>query len=463
MTTTAKPQANFTEVTDKRGRVYRVGESDRDILGHSRALMVVLPWAAMMAISVFEYAYGSAEDTLSTAHGWTSSNTFWILTVWVFFQAGVAFPAGRLREKGILSARAAMMIGAGLALVGFLAISHLHSVFGAIIGFGMFGGIGAGFVYATCINMVGKWYPEKRGARTGFVNGGFAYGSLPFIFIFNYAFDTSNYQEVLDLIGVFVLIAIGACGFFFKDPPKNWWPDHVDPLKPAKATDSGARVALEKNPPAVRQFSPMEALRTGMIPLMWICLAFISGVSIFGISFEVPFAKDLGFGPLMASLSAGILAVVNGVGRAVVGWFSDILGRKQALIVVLVIEAFAQFGTLWAGNAHNEALFLIFAFISGFGGGAFYPMFAALVPDYFGENHNATNYGMVYSAKLVSGLFGGGLGAVVIGAWDYTGAYTLAGIMGLVSAVMALGLRQPGRPKAKKIEPNPYPISREIM
>ena len=58
MTTTAKPPANFTEVTDKRGRVYRVGESDRDILGHSRALMVVLPWVAMMAISVFEYAYG---------------------------------------------------------------------------------------------------------------------------------------------------------------------------------------------------------------------------------------------------------------------------------------------------------------------------------------------------------------------------------------------------------------------
>jgi MFS family permease len=165
----------------------------------------------------------------------------------------------------------------------------------------------------------------------------------------------------------------------------------------------------------------------------------------------------------MASLSAGILAVVNGVGRAVVGWFSDLIGRKQALIVVLIIESLAQFGTLWAGDAHNEVLFLVFAFISGFGGGAFYPMFAALVPDYFGENHNATNYGMVYSAKLVSGLFGGGLGAVVIDAWDYTGAYTLAGVMGLVSALIALTLRQPGRPRAAKIVPNPYPISREIM
>jgi MFS family permease len=316
-------------------------------------------------------------------------------------------------------------------------------------------------VYATCINTVGKWYPDLRGARTGFVNGGFAYGSLPFIVIFNYWFDTSNYQTVLDLVGVFVLVAIGICGFFFKDPPKNWWPAQVDPLKieQSKVKSSG----LAKNPPAVRQFTPKEAIRSGMIPLMWICLAFVSGVSIFGISFEVPFAKDLGFGPLMASLSAGILAVVNGVGRAVVGWFSDLIGRKQALIIVIVIEALAQFGTLWAGNAHNEFFFLFFAFVSGFGSGAFYPMFAALVPDYFGENHNATNYGLVYSAKLVSGLFGGGLGAIVIGAWSYTGAYTLAGVIGLASAAMAIFLRQPGRPGVRHITPNPYPISREVM
>ncbi|MEV6939539.1 MFS transporter, partial [Streptomyces sp. NPDC051132] len=61
------PQPAYREVTDARGRVYRVGETDRDILGHPRALMVYLPWVSMMAISVSEYAYGSAEDTLSAA------------------------------------------------------------------------------------------------------------------------------------------------------------------------------------------------------------------------------------------------------------------------------------------------------------------------------------------------------------------------------------------------------------
>jgi len=301
--------SRYREITDEHGRIYRVGETDRDILGHSRKFMVYLPWAAMMAISVFEYAYGSAEDTLSSAHGWTQSNTFWILSVWVFFQAGVAFPAGWLREKGIMPARRAMYVGAFMCLFGFLALSHLHNVWLAIIGFGVIGGLGSGFVYATCINMVGKWYPERKGGRTGFVNGGFAYGSLPFIFIFNYAFDTSNYHRVLDMIGVYVLIVVLVCAFFFRDPPKNWWPSDIDPL--AKSGNSKSRAALEKNPPAVKQYTPMEAIKTGQLPLMWLSLVLTAGVSIFGISFQVDFAKEVGFGPLVAASSMGVMAVIN--------------------------------------------------------------------------------------------------------------------------------------------------------
>ncbi|MET8975372.1 OFA family MFS transporter [Streptomyces sp. NPDC004539] len=443
----ARRRPAHREVTDARGRVYRIGETDRDILGHSRNLMIWLPWLAMIAISVFEYAYGSAEDTLSHAHGWTQSNTFWILSVWVFFQAGVAFPAGWLREKGLLTARQAMYAGSGLCLVGFLALSHLGDVLMAILGFGVVGGIGAGLVYATCINMVGKWFPERRGARTGFVNGGFAYGSLPFIFVFNYGFDTANYHRVLDLIGCYIMIVVFGCAFFFKDPPKNWWPAGVDPLARAGAGAAG----LAKNPPAVRQFTPKEAIRTGMLPLMWLSIVMTAGVSIFGISFQVDYAKEVGFGPLVAASSMGVMAVVNGVGRGVVGWLSDRWGRKSTLVFVIVVLGLAQFGVIWAGDVRSEALFLFFAFLSGFGGGAFYPLFAALTPDYFGENYNATNYGLVYSGKLVSGLFGGGLGSLVVASWGYDGAYALAGGVSMVAALIALLLRQPGRAGAKTV------------
>ncbi|MCX5239152.1 OFA family MFS transporter [Streptomyces prunicolor] len=460
ITTNESGAANrpYREVTDAHGRVYRVGETDRDILGHSRKLMIYLPWIAMMAISVFEYAYGSAEDTLSSAHGWTQSNTFWILSIWVFFQAGIAFPAGWMREKGILSARRAMYIGSVLCVIGFLALSHLDNVWLAIIGFGVIGGVGAGLVYATCINMVGKWFPERRGARTGFVNGGFAYGSLPSIFIFNYAFDTGNYHRVLDLIGCYILIVVFGCAFFFKDPPKNWWPADIDPLTYGGSGKSAT--SLAKNPPAVRQFTPKEAIRTGMLPLMWLSIVLTAGVSIFGISFQVDFAKDVGFGPLVAASSMGIMAVINGIGRAVVGWLSDLWGRKLTLVFVILVLGLAQFGVIWAGHLRSEWLFLFFAFLSGFGGGAFYPMFAALTPDYFGENFNATNYGLVYSGKLVSGLFGGGLGSMVVASWGYNGAYALAGGVSMVAAAIALLLRQPGRGDRELTQvPQPQPAT----
>ncbi|MGW5114046.1 OFA family MFS transporter [Streptomyces noursei] len=458
---TATAGIAYREVTDAKGRVYRIGETDRELLGgHSRKLMVYLPWLAMMAISVSEYAYGSAEGTLSHAHGWSQSDTFWILSVWVFFQAGIAFPAGWLRERGLLTARRAMFVGAALSLVGFVALGHLHDVLAAICGFGVVGGIGSGLVYATCINMVGKWFPERRGAKTGFVNGGFAYGALPFIFVFNYAFDTSDVTEVLDGIGVYVLLVVAGCAGFFKDPPKNWWP--VD-VAPPHTDDPGRRPAyLVKNPPAVRQFTPKEAIRSGMLPLMWVSVVLTAGVSIFGISFQVDFAKEVGFGPLVAASSMGVMSVVNGVGRAAVGWLSDLWGRKTTLVVVIVVLGLAQFGVLWAGELHSQWLFLAFAFLSGFGGGAFYPLFAALTPDYFGENYNASTYGLVYSGKLISGLFGGGLGSMVVGAWGYDGAYLLAGGLSLVAAAFTLLLHQPGRPRLRDVAPNPRPISREM-
>ncbi len=355
--------ASYREITDANNRVYRVGETDRQLLGRSRAWMVWLPWAAMMAISVYEYGYGAAAKSLRDAHHWTMSETFWLLSIWAFFQALVAFPAGKLREKDIVSARTAMLAGAVLSALGFLSIANSDSLVVAYLGFSVCGGIGAGLVYATCINLVAKWYPERRGGKTGFVNGGFAYGAVPFIFIFSYALHPNTYAWVLDVVAVYMLVVVAVCGLMFRDPPKNWWPADVDPVQWA-SSKKGAE-SLRKNPPAVRQYTPMEAIKTGMLPLMWLSLGISAGVSLFGISYMVPFAKELGFGPLIAASSAGVLSIINGTGRTVTGYISDRLGRKQTLLIVLLVSAVALVGLLYAGEAQNEIAFLFFAFLVG--------------------------------------------------------------------------------------------------
>ena len=80
-------------------------------------------------------------------------------------------------------------------------------------------------------------------------------------------------------------------------------------------------------------------------------------------------------------------------------------------------------------------------------------MFASLTPDYFGENNNASNYGLVYSSKLLGSIVGIGVGASVIDAWGYTGAYWIAAASALVSAGIAAFLQQPGRNEVAASKP----------
>ena len=185
------------EITDSNGRVYRVGIPAEQILGRSRKWMMWLPWASMFGVSVFEYGYGAAESTLEDVHGWSLGQAFWLVSIWTVFQAGVAFPAGRLREKGIVSARTAMLTGAVMVFAAFLVLGLTSNLVLNFLFYSVIGGTGAGLVYATSINMVGKWFPEKRGGKTGFVNGAFAYGAVPFIFVFSYMFNESNFTLVL--------------------------------------------------------------------------------------------------------------------------------------------------------------------------------------------------------------------------------------------------------------------------
>lgn len=53
--------------------------------------------------------------------------------------------------------------------------------------------------------------------------------------------------------------------------------------------------------------------------------------------------------------------------------------------------------------------------VSGFGGGAIFPLFAAMTADHFGENNNASNYGMFFALAGSIGLASVVLAAVPTG------------------------------------------------
>lgn len=462
MSASSVPAASYRIVTDRFGRSYRVGETPEQLTGHGRWVFIIVPWIAMMLISTFEYAWGTAEATVGKVYGWNLTHLTTLFILWVLFEAGSSSPTGWLREHGILPARWAVFIGGIAVAVAYWSMTVAENPMVAFIGWTVVGGIGAGMIYSSCINTAAKWYPENKGLRTGFINGGFAYGSVPFIFILGAWFHPDNFRPFLWGLGLVFGGALLVCSYFFRDPPPNWWPPHVDPIEYREEAERRRELHAHKNPPSVRQWPLGLALRTRQIYLLWLNMFVILTVGLFGIAFTVPVAKQLGWGALAAASAGAIFAFLDGIGRPISGWLSEYLGRARSMRLVFTIFGLAELACLWGAKGHIFIVYIIASGIAGMCVGMQFPLFAAITADYYGETTNAQNYGIVYSAKIPGGLFGGVVGSLVITHWGYDMGFVISAILCFVAAALTYTHKQPTLEQYRKVVGEREPIGERV-
>jgi OFA family oxalate/formate antiporter-like MFS transporter len=415
-------EASYREITNETGRVFRIGEDPKQILGYSRWVPIIAGWVVMMLAGLLEYTWGALSGSLQRANHWNTAWTFWLFSFFVVFESFIQPLTGLLRNRGILPVRQAVIIGGivcGIVGYGLLALSNNLAV--DYLGYAVLGGIGSGMCYSSAINIVLKWYPEKKGWRTGFLNGGWAYGAVPFILVIG-GFDTGGGAvgsmtpgQVRTFIiwqGIIMTVGIVIAGLFMKDPPKNWWPKEVDPLAPA--TFRARARDLVANPPALRHYNVGEMWRTPQAKWLALQFACYVGCSLFGVAFYFPFAGAMHLGYWGAAGGAAGFALCDGIGRPIYGWISSYIGRQKTMVYAYSVNVVFQLLAYVFGVNHQAVLFGICAIISGAVSGANFPMTAAIVSDYYGETNNALNYGTVYAWKALGGSFAGGLAAFIM-------------------------------------------------
>lgn len=431
------------EVTDLYGRHYRVGPSAEEACGHSRRRLMWAAWACMVAISPLQYTFGLAVLGLVATNGWSRTQTLWLLAVFVLCQAGSAVPVSWMHRARIASAPQLVVVGGLLSVVGLASLAYAGDYAASVVGYAVVGGVGAGAVYTTCLTTISRWFPDRRTTTSGFVTGGFACGAVPSIILLAWLGDEGG-RLVFSLAAAVALVVVPVAGRILQDPPRNWWPPHIDAR--AWAVDRQLNRSLPHNIPAARHYSPGEAMRTGMLPCIWVVLALISAVSLLGIALVAGLVVASGLTLAVAGLAVGLLAAVNGVARAAAGSLSDRFGRRRVLAAVLTVEGCAQFGLALAGDTGSGWALVVASVFAGLGGGAFYAIFGNVVLEYFGDRSVLQNQAIVYSAKAVGGLVGIGVAALCLPWIGYTGVFVAAGVVGLGTAAMVSVLRQPGRP-----------------
>jgi MFS transporter, OFA family, oxalate/formate antiporter len=418
--TTGSNSLPYQELTNATGRVFRVGEQPRQILGYPRTVVIWAAWLAMCLAGLLEYTWAALSGSLQAAHHWGDAPTFWLFSFFVIFESFVQILTGYLRNRGILKVRYATIIGGVVCgIIGYLVLAESTNIWTAYLGYAVLGGIGSGMVYSSCINIVAKWFPEKKGFLTGFVNGGWAYGSVPFIIAVG-GFSTGAgalgtmspgaVKHFIILQGIIMTVGIAIAGWFLKDPPKNWWPTSVDPLNWQKHSTRD----LRNNPPALRHYTLGQMWRTKAAKWLGIQYALYIGCSLFGVAYYYGFGSAMHLGNYAVVGGAAGFALADGICRPIYGFISEFIGRRRTMIYAYLGNFVFQLLALWAGEAHNGVLFAICAVISGGLSGANFPMTAAIVADYYGETNNAVNYGSIYAFKALGGSFAGGGAALVM-------------------------------------------------
>jgi MFS family permease len=235
----------------------------------------------MMLASTLEYGWGAASATVAKEYGWNLTTAFWNYSVYVAFEAGVSYFNGRFRERATWWQPKRAMLAAGiLAAVAYFFLAHANAPWISYASYAAIGGIGSGLAYSTCVNMVAKWYPEKKGWRTGFVDGGWAYGAVPFIILYATSFNVHDFMSILYFTGATLGGGLIIISFWFKDPPKSWWSEEVDPIK---WSATKAAWSLKHNPPALRQVNTPQMWRTSKPIWLEIEFLLIAGTSLFGV------------------------------------------------------------------------------------------------------------------------------------------------------------------------------------
>jgi MFS transporter, OFA family, oxalate/formate antiporter len=360
-----------------------------------------------------------------------TSNVF-IIAVAVFALSFIV--AGRLQDK--IGPFKISLAGAILVSLGFFLCFYADSLTRFFLFFGVLGGLGNGFGYATPIPVMSKWFPDKRGLAVGLAVGGYGAGSAIFgPLAASYLIPSFGWRTTFQVLGSIFLVMTLIGAFLLKNPPAGYRPAGWTPAPSSKTA------------PSAHEFTPGEVLRTPSFYLMWVGYACGCAAGLMVISQLLPFAKSVGIpSTTLASFGLVVGAVGNASGRIFSGLMSDHLGRINVLRLMIGISMIAM-PVLYFVGGHVVALFVML-FIVYWCYGTQLTVNAATAADFWGTQNVGVNYGMLFTAWGVAGLLGARIGGLLYDKYhNYQMAFYTAAGLALIALLCELAVKRPHVPE----------------
>jgi sugar phosphate permease len=309
---------------------------------------------------------------------------------------------------------------------------HLYLLWGVVVGLGT--GSTALVLSATVVN---RWFTTHRGLALGLLGAATSTGRLIFLPLLAAVVVSLGWQAVgWVMAGCIALLVLPLVALLMRDSPA---PVGLTPYR-------GTSAAAAADPPV-----PLStALRQGDFWRLWLTFA-ICGATTNGLigTHLIPHAIDLGLSEVAAAGALALMGVLDIVGTLGSGWLSDRCDKRVLLAWYYGLRGLSLLFLPYADGLTTLALFGV---VYGLDWIATVPPTAGLASDLFGKRSGPILFGWIFFGHQVGAAvaaYGAGLFRVWFG--DYGMAFTIAGLLAVGAAGLALTIRQrPHRPHAER-------------
>ncbi|MDR1992183.1 MAG: MFS transporter [Nitrososphaerota archaeon] len=329
------------------------------------------------------YVWSVFVQPVQTTFGWTISDVKFTVNIMLCcFVLGI-LTAGKLQTK--LKASHIVLAGGLMMAAGVFATSLLSSavpVWSLWITYGIVGGFGVGLAYNTIISCAQKWFPKKRGLATGISVFTFGFSSVIFAPLAEQLIKTQTFGLIstLQVLAVAFCVATLALFAFIKLPENT--------------TAQPINYGLKK------QYTTGQILKTPEFYLIFFSMMFLTAAFFIinpSLRLLAPMhGLDISFGVTLVMIAG----LANSAGRLVVPVLGEKIGRREAVLTILLITAIGTASLCSVEGALFIVAIAAIAFCYG-GSSGIYPLITA---DYFGLKNVGANYGAVMVGFMMSVL-----------------------------------------------------------
>jgi MFS transporter, OFA family, oxalate/formate antiporter len=403
-------------------------ESDKLHFNRKRWRNLLLGVVCMLMIANLQYGWTLFVLPLHQAHGWAVAQIQLAFTLFVALETWGTPLGGSIADKlgPDIGPRLAISAGGILVGLGWIVESWANSLPLLYFG-GAVAGLGAGFVYTTCVGVAVKWFKDHRGLAAGLVAAGFGAGAaltvIPVrMMIAGMGYGSTFFWFALVQGGVILLTAQ-----FIRAPHPG-----EGPAVTAKAKQTSF------------SYKPSEMLRQPVFWVLYLLDLMMCAGGLIVTANLAPIANAYGVSNAMiwgtTALSAALIFanIMNGVGRPLFGWAGDKIGMIPAMVIAFALGAASYY--LLSITGHQPLGYIFFAGMIFLSWGNIFSLFPAMCTDMFGPQYATANLALLYTAKGVA-AFLVPVGSAVLGGWD--SVLLVAAGINVVGIILVLAVLRP--------------------